>query len=540
LRNILARSTRHRLAGFAMGVVTAGALQSATATALLVMSFAGKGLIAAAPALAIMLGADLGSTLVVQVLSFDISWLSEVALIVGVLAFMAGGSALWRHLGRVAIGLGLMLMALDLIVGASAPFRDSPVLSSVVEALASDPILAVLLAALLTWLAHSSVAMVLLIMSLTVGGLVPVGLGVALVLGANAGAGLIPMMISMSESAPARRVPLGNLLFRVLGAVLCLPFIGLIVPYLGQIEGDPARQIANFHTLFNLALAVVFLPLVTVMAKVAERLLPDAPLPEDEGRPKYLDAASVGSSAVALACATREVLRMADMVETMLRGVIRVFADNDSKLLEQISRSDDDVDALHEAIKLYLTEVSRRPLDGEDSERFVELITFTTNLEHIGDIIDNNLLPIAQKKIKRKLEFSDEGWRELSDMHARAVDQLHLGVSVFVSRDVPMARRLLVEKERLRDLEREASERHLERLRDGQVEAIETSALHLDMLRDLKRITSHITSIAYTLLDAEGELRRSRLKEHLEGDDDEAEADTEIQVPAGGPVKRGS
>ena len=204
------------------------------------------------------------------------------------------------------------------------------------------------------------------------------------------------------------------------------------------------------------------------------------------------------------------------------------------------SRSDDDVDALHEAIKLYLTEVSRRPLEGEDSERFVELITFTTNLEHIGDIIDNNLLPIAQKKIKRKLEFSDEGWRELTDMHACAVDQLHLGVSVFVSRDVPMARRLLVEKERLRDLEREASERHLERLRDGQVEAIETSALHLDMLRDLKRITSHITSIAYTLLDAEGELRRSRLKEHLEGDDDEAEADTEIQVPAGGSVKRGS
>ncbi len=513
LRNVLARSTSNRFKGFGMGLVAAGLLQSSTATALLTMSFAGRGLIASAPALAIMLGADVGSTLVVQVLSFDLGWLSPVLLLVGVITFLSARASIWRHLGRVAIGLGLMLLALTLIVEASAALRGSAGLQAILAPLAGDPILAVLLAALLTWLAHSSVAMVLLIMSLTATGVVPLPLGLALVLGANIGAGLVPMAISLSDDPPVRRIPLGNLLFRAMGALATLALIELTLPYLALLGADPARQIANFHTLFNLALAVVFLPCIGLMARLTEKLVP-APGPQQQaaGKPRYLDRSALGNPTVALTCAAREVLRLADMVEAMLRDVMTVFERNDGRLLDEISDREDDVDALHEAIKLYLTDVSRNPLDGEDGERFVELITFTTNLEHVGDIVDNNLLPSAQKKIKRRLEFSEEGWAELKDMHARVVEQLRLGINVFMSRDIALARRLLVEKEKFRDLEREAGERHLDRLRGGEAATIETSSLHLDMLRDLKRVIAHITSIAYPLLDTEGELRKTRLK----------------------------
>ena len=247
------------------------------------------------------------------------------------------------------------------------------------------------------------------------------------------------------------------------------------------------------------------------MAGFAGRIFPEGEAEGGEAKPKFLDPDAIESPKVALANATREVLRMADLVESMLREVIEVFRNSDSKQAGRVSELDDAVDDLHEAIKLYLSKVSRHQLEEEESTRCVELITFVTNLEHIGDIIDKNLLEIAAKKIKKKLVFSEEGWEELEHMHGRVVAQMQLAMNVFVSGDVHLARQLLRSKEQFRELERSGSEHHLNRLRSGKVESIETSALHLDMLRDLKRINSHLTSVAYPILDAEGELRQSRL-----------------------------
>ena len=540
LRRLIGRTTRTRLSAFAVGTGVAGLLQSSTATALLANSFAGRGLLSLSAGLAIMLGADVGSTLVVQILSFDIGWASPALILTGVIFFLASSSPKPQHMGRVMIGLGLLLLSLTLIVGASAPLRGSEALQSVLTPLANDPILAVLVAAILTWIAHSSVAVVLLIMSLATTGLVPPAVGFALVLGANIGGGIVPIMLTLSSTRPSRRIPLGNLLFRVVGAVAMLPFVALLTPLVAAIEAEPARQIANFHTAFNLALAVVFLPMAGVMAGLVERLLPD--IDEDSGEiaPRYLDPSAVSTPAVALACATRELMRMADLVEVMLRGVIDAFQTSETKVIERLESLEDDVDALHEAIKLYLTEASREALDQRDSARCIELITFTTNLEHIGDIIDKNLLELAKKKILNQLTFSDQGWAELTELHDRVLKHMQLAMSVFVSRDVSMARRLLVEKDEFRELEREGRDKHLERLRRGLVQSIETSAVHLDILRDLKRIHSHLTSVAYPILESEGELRRSRLVTRVEDEAAETEADaqdTERAVPTRRPSR---
>lgn len=513
VRSWLGRSTSNRVRAFAMGLGVTGLLQSSTATALLIMSFAGRGLVAVAPALAVMLGADLGSTLVVQILSFDISAISPVLILIGVSAFMLSSVARGRQIGRILIGLGLMLLSLELIVSASAPLRESTALRAILDPLAADPILALLLGALLAWIAHSSVAVVLLIMSLTMIEVLPLELGFALVLGANVGSGLIPFFLSLQSDPVSRRIPLGNLLFRTLGAIAALPLIGFFGPWLATLDAEPARQMANFHTAFNIALAAVFLPFVGLMAKLAGRILPERAGDEgQEERPRYLDDTAIDTPPVALACATREVMRMADIVEGMLHDTIEVFRHDDSKLLDDISRRDDTVDRLHESIKLYLTQVSRNVLDDADSRRCVDLITFTTNLEHIGDIIEKNLLELAQKKIKSRQQFSSQGWRELTQLHARVEQNMQLAMSVFVSRDVETARRLIAEKERLRDMEREAGDLHLERLREGRMESIETSSLHLDILRDLKRINSHLTAVAYPIVDASGQLRSSRLR----------------------------
>lgn len=534
LRRVLGRATRGPGTAALLGVGMASLLQSSTATALLLVSFAARGLIPVAAGLAVMLGADLGSTLVVQVLSFDVSWAFPALILIGVVLFLSTSVPFRRHIGRVFIGLGLLLLALRLIVEASAPLRDSEVLPLVLAPLGQDPILAVLLAAVLTWLSHSSVAMVLLIMAFTQVGVIAPPLGLALVLGANLGSGLIPLALTFSEPAAARRIPLGNLLFRAIAVVLALPVLGLLAPLVAALDPDPARQIANFHSAFNLALLALFLPCCGLMARLAARIAPDSEADERPAAPRYLDPGAVGTPPVAIACATREVLRMADTVEIMLRGVIEVFRDDDAKRMAQLGKMDDELDRLHEAIKLYLAETSRNELDEDDARRCTELIAFTTNLEHVGDIIDGSLLELARKKIKHRLSFSPQGWRELETMHRQVVELLTLCLGVVVSGDLQTSRRLLAEKERLRDLELEGRASHLDRLRSGRIESIETSALHLDVLRDLKRIASHLTAVAYPILDAEGELRPSRLRsEAADAGDTESDADDAVQLGSG-------
>jgi len=512
LRHIVARGTANRYYSFLAGLGVTAVLQSSTATALIASAFASRGLMPLAAALAIMLGADVGTTLVAQLLSLKIAWLSSLFIFVGVVLFLGGKVTRWRDVGRIAVGLGLMLLALRLIFAASEPLRDAVAIHDMLNAIAGDPILGILVAALLTWLAHSSLAVVLLVMSLTAVGVVHIPAAFVLVLGANLG-GTIPAIISsLSEGVEARRVTFGNAGFKIIGVLAAVPLVGALAPYLALIETDPARQIVDFHVLFNLALAAIFIGLTDRVAALVARLLPArASVADEPGRPRYLDRSGMDSPVVALTCAARETLHMGDIVETMLRqGMVALLTD-DRKLVGDVERMDNAVDRLHEAIKLYVTEVTRVNLDEAEGRRATDIITFTTNLEHIGDIIDKNLMELAGKKIKNKRRFSADGAAELTALHRRVLDNLKLALGVFISGDVKIARQLLDEKVAIRDAERAAAENHLARLREGRIESIDTSSLHLDVLRDLKRIHSHICAVAYPILEAAGELAPSRL-----------------------------
>jgi phosphate:Na+ symporter len=510
LKQALGHATAGSLRACATGLGVATALQSSSATGLLVVAFAERGLIALAPALAIMLGADIGSTIVVQALSFKTAALVPILLLLGVGAVSLVRTTFTGEVGRILIGLGLMIVSLGMIVSASQPLRDNAVFLLIMERLADDAVLALLLGALLTWLAHSSVAVILLIMSLASTGVLSVPLALAFVLGANVGSGLVPLGLAIRSPAAAKRILFGNLAFRLLGAVVflaALPYGSEILPWLGA---DATRQIANAHTGFNVVLALLFLPLVHWAASLLERFVTDAEAASDR-RMDSLDEAALGQPAAAIGNATREVMRLADTVELMLRETILTFREGNEGRRVEISRLDDQVDRLQEAIKLYLTRLTRQPLDEDDARRCFDLILFTTNLEHVGDIIDRGLLALAAKKQRNGVSFSEAGWSEITALHQQVVDQMRLAVSVFVTRDVAMAKTLVAHKDAIRAAERAATESHFQRLRDGTVASIETSALHLDILRDLKRIAAHLTSVALPILEANGALRTSRL-----------------------------
>jgi phosphate:Na+ symporter len=514
LRRLLAKALNNRFTAFAAGIGLTALLQSSTATALITSSFASEGLVGLVPALAIMLGANVGTTLIVQVLSFNIAAAAPVLFILGLVAFRSGPRSRIKDIGRVSIGLGLMLLALHILLDTMAPAENAPGVRVFMNAITGDPVLCILIGAIVTWLVHSSVASVLLVMSLAYAQFVSPSAALALVLGANLGSAINPLVEGTRRDNPASyRLPLGNLVNRLAGVLLVAPFLRPITELLLAWQPDLAKLTAVFHIAFNVATAVIFIGLLDGMAALLKRLLPDCVQEADPSRPRYLDESALETPSLALADAARETLHMGDHVEIMLRKVMTAMMTNDRALVDQVSRMDNTVDGLDEAIKLYVTKLTRGSLDEREGQRAMEIISFAINLEHIGDIIDKNLSELATKKIKRRFQFSPEGAEELSAFHKRTADSLRIAFGVFMSGDVNEARKLLAEKALLRNAELAATERHLDRLREGRPETIETTSLHLDVLRDLRRIHSHICSVAYPVLDAAGELPAHRKAE---------------------------
>jgi len=514
LRRFLSTALRSRFTALPAGIAVTAILQSSTATGLMATSFTADGLVGLVPALAIMLGANIGTALIVQALSFNVTAAAPALFVIGLVAFRHGGKTRTRDLGRVAIGLGLMLLSLHLLLDTLAPAEQAPTMRNLLAAVADQPLLCVLIAAALTWAAHSSVAVVLLVMSLVYAQFVTPAAALALVVGANIGTAINPLIEGGKAGDPAsRRLPVGNLVNRAIGCLLVLPFLQPIAEQLLRLEPNAARMAADFHLLFNLALAAVFLWPLDGLAWLLRRFLPEQPKAADPARPLYLDASALDAPNVALACAARETLHVGDLVESMLRQTMTALLTDDRKLVAQIAGMDDAVDRLTEAVKLYVTKVTRQSLDETDGRRAMEIISFAINLEHVGDIIDKNLMELAGRKIKRRLQFSREGAAELEAFHRRVLDSLKLAFGVFISGDVKSARQLIAEKASLRAAELAAADSHLARLREGRAESIETSSLHLDVLRDLKRVHSHICSVAYPVLEAAGALQESRLKE---------------------------
>jgi phosphate:Na+ symporter len=514
LRRLLGVALQNRFRAFLAGAFVTALLQSSTATGLMAASFVTGGTVDLVPALAVMLGANVGTTLVVQVLSFDITLLTPILLMTGVIAFKRGGRTRTRDLGRAAIGIGLMLLALHIFLGALMTTESSTAVRALLGAITNQPLLCLLLAAAMTWAAHSSVAVVLVVMSLGAAQLISPTAVLAMVLGANVGSALNPLLEASQPRNPAsRRLPVGNLLTRVAGCVLVFPFLQPIADLLQQFEPSSARLAADFHTAFNLLLALMFIGPLNAVAKQLRRWLPDQPKAADPGTPIYLDTTAAGAPAVALVCAAREVLRMGDVIETMLRQAMTALLTNDRKLVAEISRMDDAVDSLNEAVKLYVTRMTRDSLDDRDGYRAMEIISFSMNLEHVGDIIDKNLMDLAAKKIRRGIIFSKEGEADLVEFHQQVVDNLKLAVGIFMSGDMNIARQLIAAKTQLREREFAAAERYLARLREGTPETIESYSLDLDILRDLKRIHSHLCSAAYPVLERAGALQRNRLKD---------------------------
>lgn len=515
LRRKLRTTLKNPLLGVAAGAGLAICLQSATAVSLLVGSFAGSGIVSGATGLVAVLGADLGSALVVKLLTFDLSIMVPLALFAGTAIFLATERRSWRQFGRILVGIGLLILSLQLIGNASEPLRESSILPVIVRYLSGDPITAFIIAAIATWLFHSSVAFILLVAALATRGLVPAELGVVLVLGANLGGGLIAALLSRTMPAPSRTVPLGNLMIRGIGSVLAL--IGMIVfaPPVEMLGSSAPLQVVHAHILFNVVLVVIGLPFAGLVNRTVEAALayttPARAVTLEDKEASALDPDALGTPTRALANVSRAVVGMCETIEVMLKNIMELYEEPDRAGMDALAALDDRVDRKHAAIKLYLARIPHDTMTEEEEKRTSELLDACVRLEQVGDIITRNMLVHVKKKLDRGLTFTPEGWRELSNLHATVLNNARLAFNVLISRDLATAQELVREKDRMRGLERDTNQRHFERLREGARKSLETSSLHLDTTRDLKQINSLLASIAYPILEENGLLRGSRL-----------------------------
>ncbi|MFJ6326969.1 MULTISPECIES: Na/Pi cotransporter family protein [unclassified Rhizobium] len=513
LRTGLATGTRNGSRSFASGFVATIALQSSTATALMTSSFVERQLIEPRMAQIVLLGANVGTAVTAWIVAAGIDWLSPLVILVGIVLYK-GGSTSRQGGGLGLIGIGLMLLSLHLLGNATEPMRQSPALAAFIGLLDNAWPVALLLSAVVAFISSSSLAAVVLILSLTSTGILSTGLIVVLVLGANLGGAIPPVIASLRAAPSAKRVTLGNLIVRAVGCAIALPLAGWSGGLLATLPLGPMRLPVDAHLGFNLILACLASPFSRALSKLMLRLVPDEP--EADKGPKYLDQRELSTPVVALASATRETLGVGDLIERMLMRVSDAFERNDMAKIAEIVGLEQEVDNLQREIKVYLSKLSRQGLTQDNANRSIAIIDYAINLEHIGDIVEKGLMPQVAKKVSQGLKFSDDGYEELTKLFHLTIDNLRMAQTIFVTRDFILAKQMMEVKVEVRRMEKQSSGRHLERLRDGRVESLQTSSLHLDILRDLKRINAHIVSVAHPILDESGLLVESRLRPELE------------------------
>lgn len=495
LRTIVAKTTSNRFKSLIAGIIVTVLLQSSSATTVILVSLASTGVIELARTVGVVLGADIGTTITVQILAFPIKDYGLLLVAGGYLVRLLTRSLLARGIAEGVMGFGFLFYGMKLMGQGAEPLKDATLFRQVLD---SSPGLAVLGSAILTALIQSSAATIGIAISLVHVGALNLEAAVAIVLGANIGTSATAVLASTVAKPEGKRVAAVHVLTKLVAAAVFFPFISVLAAGARAIGGGEGREVANAHFLFNLATALMFLPFTTQVARAVERLFPFKPKEEEFG-PAYLDPGGLKEPSIALANVTREIFRMAEVVERMLSWALDALIKSDEQTIQKMEEEDAKVDRLDREIKFYLAKVPKRLMGDRSENEVLFLFSVCNDIEEVGDIISKNLVALARKKRRLGCQFSDEGLREISEFHALVLANFKLAMSAFATRDPEVAQKVIEEKRRLRRLFEGLEQKHVARLSKGVSATYETASLHMNILGHLSRINSIISSLAYRL-----------------------------------------
>ena len=497
LRHLLSTLTGNRFKALLVGAGVTAVLQSSSATTVMLVGFASAGLLSLRQTIGVILGADIGTTVTVQLLAFDLLAVSPLVLFIGWLLYATARGTV-RYVGEAVLGFGFLFLGMKLVADGTRPLATSEAFGIVLGSLSDQPLILLLVAALFSGIVRSSAATIGFALSLASAGVLPLTGAIPIIFGANIGTAATALIAAVGQNAEARRVAAAHAAFKVVGVALCFPFIGPFAELVQRTAPDVPRQIANAHSIFNIVVAALFLPLSEWAAELFERMIPQREAATVGAM--YLNEQTLDTPAVALGQALRETLRMGDVVAQSLRDSIVVLERNDEALMRQVITRDDLIDRLEEDIKQFLIKLGAQQLTAEQAERETALIFVIANLEEIGDIVEKGLMELAEKKLRGGHSFSQQGWGEIKDVHSKVVENLELALAALAAQDPSIAEKVIRHKSRVNLLERQLRQKHIDRLHEGLRESIDTSSLHLDLLANLKRANSLAAGIAYAVL----------------------------------------
>ncbi len=499
LKGFLLKATSNRFKALGFGALMTALLQSSSATTAMLVGLVGSGLIGLYETMGLILGADIGTTLTVQLISFRIYDWAPLLVGVGVFIILTSKGGRKKDVGLAMLGFGFVFLALKIIVDAFSPIAENIAVRDALIDISRDPLAGIIISAFFTALFQSSAATLGIAITAAHAGLLTIDGAMPIVLGANLGTSVSAILTSINAPVDAKRAAFAHVLFKILGLLLVLPFLGLFTALTGFTAHTTARQVANAHTLFNLGIALLFLPFIGPFTALVKRIIPDKGGKAGTFGPKFLDPLVLKSPTLALAQASREALRQSDIVKDMLIRSMEAFDKRDIYFIEEIEAMDDQVDTLDREIKLYIARISREGLNEEQSARDFDIMHFSDNMENIGDVIDKNLMEIARKRVRKELTFSGPGVREIRGLYREVISNFEHATAAFATGDRELAEKVVAMKSAISLMEREMRDAHLRRLQMGLKESVETSSIHLDVLANLKRINSYITNTAYTL-----------------------------------------
>lgn len=507
LRNWLKQSTNNRLLAAFSGMGAAIFLQSSTAVAVLVSNFFAKNNLAAATGIAILLGADLGSAIVTQILMVRMSFLTPLLLLVGVWMFLRSKGSSTRQIGRIIIGLSLIFVSLDMLRMATGPVVANPGTQLVIEYLSRDLLVAFIIGAGFAWIIHSSVAAVLLFVTLAAQSILPISAASIMILGANFGGALIAYILTLEAPINSRRIIFANLVLRGGGAVLASIFIINTPEVIGFIGSGPAQQTLNIHLIFNFSLLILALPFVGLVNKLLSQFMLEKVNGSDSVKNiSTLDPAALDRPQRGLDCAARELLGIGQKIEQMLISVKPLYNSWDSETAKIIKSQDKTIKLMHLDVKLYLAKLGKIGLDEDQSTRSMELAAISSSFDAASFAIASNMLNLANRLENKGLHFSKKGSKEINDFSDKILSNVQLALNVMMNQNPGEAEELVAAKDKIRIVEQKLQRLHIGRLREGLAESIETSNIHQETLRALKQINTSFCIVGYSILSKSNDI----------------------------------
>ncbi|MEG6615844.1 Na/Pi cotransporter family protein [Peptococcaceae bacterium 1198_IL3148] len=502
LRTVLSTLTQNRLVGLLIGAIVTIIFQSSTATTVILVGLTSASIISLRQTLPVILGSDIGTTVTAQLIALKVTEIALPIVGIGATIIFFCKREKYKRIGQVLIGFGLLFLGLKIMSDTMYPLRDDPFFKDMLMQMSNWPLLAMVLAAIFTFLMHSSAATIGIIMVLAMQGLVSIHSAVYLLFGANIGTSFTAVLSSLGSTREAQRVALAHFMFKFAGVLLFLPFVSLFADLVTWITpNSPGFQVANVHTIFNISVALIFLPFTAKFAKLLEFIVPEKQTTSQEIRPKYLDESLITTPSIAIGMAQKEIMRITDLVTDMVMRCDNLFKQYTETLAEEVLDKEDKVDMLSEATNVYLTKLMRQPLSKEEFNQCMGFVNIVKDYEHIGDVIEKNIIYLAESKHANNSEFSPDGHREITVMLHKLIEMLQVVNTAIVTNNCYLTERAKELHEEIVDMEFRFRMSHFARMQMGGKESENTSSIFLDLINSYLRIADHLNNVTISLAD---------------------------------------